>query len=136
MAINESTGTRTAKLSGGVVPALPAGSILEIRSGARPTSANDAPTGTVLVTITLPATPWGAVAEGTVSKNGTWSASATAAGTAGWARLRTSTDGGLASTTAVRLDYVVAQGSGDLSLDNVSIASGQTVTLTTFSING
>src|ERR1044072_4708137 len=59
----------------------PAGSLLQIRSGAAP-GAEASAGGTLLVEIPLPATPWLASAAGVKAKNGTWSAAGSAAGTA------------------------------------------------------
>ena len=70
----------------------PQGSILEIRSGSKPASANTAASGTLGASITLHASPWAAASAGVVAKNGTWEATATATITAGWARLRNAAD--------------------------------------------
>lgn len=106
----------------------PATAILEIRSGTIPTDADTAATGTVLASITLPATPWAAASARAVAKSGTWSdSSADATGTATWFRLKNAAD-------TQRIDGTVGLGSGDLSLDNTSIATGQVVTITAFGI--
>lgn len=99
-----------------------ASGVCEIYSGTSPGAANAA-TGTLLASITLPATPF-STANGVATKSGTWSdTSANAAGTAGYARLRNSGD-------TKRMDVGIGQGSGELSLDNTSIAIGQVVTVT------
>lgn len=59
---------------------------LEIRTGTQPASANDVATGTLLQSITLPVTAFGAGAAGTVAKAGTWSSTVLATGDPGWAR--------------------------------------------------
>ena len=102
----------------------PAGSLLEIRTGAAPGPENAA-TGTLLVSITLPATPWSAASNGSKAKNGTWSGTAVATGTAAHYRLKNAGD-------THREEGTVGLGSGDLSLDNTSIATDQTVTISTF----
>jgi hypothetical protein len=112
--------------------------ILEIRTGAPP-GANQAPTGTVLASITLPADSFAAAASGSKAKNGTWQdASADAAGTAAHFRLKGSADGGGASETDPRLEGTVTatSGGGDMELDNVVIAAAQQVTINTFTLNG
>ena len=97
---------------------------LKIYTGAQPTR-DTAPTGTLLATITLPATAFTAAAAGSKAKNGTWSVAAAAAGTAGYYQIITS--------GATRYEYgSCGQGAGDLSLDNTNIASGQVVTVTAF----
>jgi len=104
----------------------PVGSTLNIRTGAV-AGAENADAGTVLVGITTPATPFSAAATGSKSKNGTWSAAAAATGTAGHYRLTGTT------TTNIEEGSVTATGGGgDMTLDNVSIASAQTVSVATF----
>jgi hypothetical protein len=117
MAITLSDATRN-RLRDGYVAAFPAGATLTIRTGSSP-GANAAATGTVLATITLPATPWTST-TGVATKNGTWSATATGIGTAGYYRLNNSTD---TEDGAIGTDLV---------LDNSSISTGQTVTISTF----
>lgn len=111
--------------------------VLEFRTGAQPASANDAPTGTLLVSMTLPADAFGASATGVVSKAGTWEdTAADAAGNAGWFRLRTSTDGGALSTTDRRMDGAITAtgGGGQIELNNITIAVNQQVTQNTFAV--
>jgi hypothetical protein len=65
------------------------------------------------------------------TKNGTWQdASADASGTATYFRVYAN-DG-----TTCHIQGTCDQGSGDLSLDNKVLASGQSVTITAFTING
>jgi hypothetical protein len=105
----------------------PAGAILEIRSGASP-GAENAATGTLLATITLPATPWAAASGGAKAKSGTWSdSSADGTGTAAHYRLKNSGD-----TRRIDGDVTATGGGGSLTLDNVSIAAAQVVTIATF----
>src|SRR5262245_51849256 len=104
----------------------PAGSILEIRTGGAP-GAEAAAGGTLLASITLPATPWAAASNGSKAKSGTWQANAGAAGTAGHYRLKNSGD-----TRRLEGSVTATGGGGDLTLDNVSIANGQQVTINTF----
>lgn len=92
----------------------PQNSLLEIRAST-----------TVLATITLPATPWAAANASSKAKNGTWSDTADAAGTADNYILKNAAGTKLVTGT-------IGQGSGDLSLDNTVIAIGQTVTVSTF----
>lgn len=103
----------------------PASSILEIRSGAPP-GAENAASGTLLASITTPATPWAAAAAGSKAKNGTWQdASADATGTAGHFRLKNAGDTRREEGTAT-----ATGGGGDMTLDNVSIAAAQQLTVT------
>jgi hypothetical protein len=97
---------------------------LKIYTGAQPADADDAESGTLLVTVTLGDPAYGAAAAGTAALSGTPSGTAVAAGTAGWFRVEDSTGANVfdGSVTATG-------GGGDLELDNTSIAVGQTVTV-------
>jgi len=105
----------------------PAGAVLEIYSGSPP-GAENAASGTLLASITLPSSPWASASGGSKAKANTWSdSSADGSGTAGWFRLRNAGD-------TKRLDGTVSGsgGGGDIELDNAVIAAGQTVTMSTF----
>jgi hypothetical protein len=102
--------------------------ILKIRTGSAPANCAAADSGTVLASITLPSDWMAAAASGAKAKSGTWSATASATGTAAHFRLYDS--GG----STCKIQGTVGAGSGDLSLDNTSITSGQTVTISTFTL--
>src|SRR5262245_32952728 len=86
--------------------------ILEIRSGSAP-GPDAAATGTVLASITLPASAHGTPASGSVSLAGTWQdTSADAAGTAAHFRVRASGDANGVSTTALRVEGTVTSTGG------------------------
>lgn len=104
----------------------PATATVTLYTGSPP-GPNNAATGTTLVTITLPATPWNAASAGSITKNGTWSNTATAAGTAGYFRLANA-----AGTILEEGTCTATGGGGDMTLDNTNIASGQTVTISTY----
>ena len=88
-------------------------------------------TGTVLATLSLPSDWMAGASSRSKAKSGTWQdASADAAGTADFFRLFAS-DG---TTCHAQGTVTVTGGGGNLTLDNTSIASGQSVTITTFSI--
>jgi hypothetical protein len=111
---------------------------LEIRSGAAP-GADQAPTGTVLATITLPADPFAAASGRTKALNASiQDTSADSSGTAAHFRLVASGDGGGASESDPRIEGTVTGtgGGGDMELDNVVIAAAQTVTITAFNLTG
>jgi hypothetical protein len=93
-----------------------------------------APTGTLLVDEDLPATAFNAAASGSKTKAGTWQVTGSGAGNAGYYRLLASGDTGAAVETQVREEGTVTAsgGGGDLTLDNINIAVGQTVTITSF----
>jgi hypothetical protein len=119
MAIQHSTTTRN-RLRDGYVAAFPVSSSLVIRTGAA-AGVGNAAGGSILATITLPATPYTS-GTGQVTLSGTWSATASGTGTAGHYRLTNGTDIEEGTITATA-------GGGDLTLDSVSITSGQTVTI-------
>ena len=138
MAIKISTGLSNAILDA----AFNAGSqglfnsgILEGRNGTRPTSANDAPVGTVIFSMTLPADAFANASARAIAIAGTWQdASADATGTPTWFRIRQAADAGTTNTTDERIDGDIGQGSGDLSLDSTSITAGQQITVTSGSL--
>lgn len=101
---------------------------LKLYSGSQPASADDAPTGTLLLTITLPATAFGAASGGIKAKAGVWAGVGAAAGTAGWCRWEN-------AATGKKLDGSVGTtGSGaEVELDNLVIAVSQVVTINTAS---
>ncbi len=126
MAIQLSTTTRN-RFRDAYVTAFPAGASLVIRSGT-PAGVGNAATGTILATIILPATPF-TNGTGAVTLSGTWSeASADGTGTAGHYRMTNGSDIEEGTVTATG-------GGGDLTLDNTSITTGQTVTVTTWTRN-
>lgn len=104
---------------------------LQIRSGAQPANCAAADSGTLLCEITLPSDWSNAASSGSKTKLGTWTNTAAAAGTAAHYRIKDS--GG---TTCHEQGSVTATGGGgDMTVDNTNIASGQTVTVTSFTKN-
>ncbi len=105
--------------------------ILTIRTGAAPADCATANSGTVLATLNLPSDWMAAASSGSKAKSGTFQdTSADAAGTAAHFRIHDSgaTNCGLQGTVTA------TGGGGDLTLDNVVIAAGQSVTITSFSL--
>lgn len=106
--------------------------ILRVRSGTVPASCAAADTGSVLATLNLPSDWMAAASSGSKAKAGTWQdASADATGTAGHFRIYDS--GG--TTCHIQGTITATGGGGDMTLDNVSLATGQTFTVTNFTIN-
>jgi hypothetical protein len=101
--------------------------VLEIRSGSAPNFCEDSDSGTLLASITLPSDWMISPVNGTVSIQGIWSGAGIASGNAGHYRLKTS--GG---TVHEQGTVYQAGGSGDLGLDNTSIAPNQIVQVTTW----
>ena len=101
--------------------------IYDLTAGA-PANCEAAITGTILATVTCPASYFAAAGGGTITKNGTWSdTSADAAGTADFFRLFKN-DG----TTCV-MQGVVGAGQ-DMTMDNYVIAATQLVTINSFTL--
>lgn len=102
---------------------------LEIRSGAAPANCAAADSGTVLATMTLPSDWLADASGGSKAKSGTWEdTSADATGTAGHFRVKQG------ATCHIQGSITATSGGGDMELDNTSIASGQTITVTSFTI--
>jgi hypothetical protein len=130
MAIQFSVAVRNARLDA-IETAIGASAILKIRTGAAPASCATADSGTVLATINLP-TDWMAnAASGSKSMQGTWQdTSADASGTAGHFRIYAS-DG---TTCHMQGTVTATGGGGDLQVDNVNFAVGQSFTVTSFTL--
>jgi hypothetical protein len=108
-----------------------ASAVMKIRTGAPPANVATADSGTVLVTINLPADWLGDAAAGVKSKLGTWQdASADATGTAAHFRIYAS-DG---TTAHIQGTVTATGGGGDLTLVTTSITATQAVTITSFSL--
>lgn len=129
MAIKQTTAVRNAQLDA-LSTQIGASARLRIYSGARPANANTAiTTQTMLVELTCNATAFAAAASGGVlTANAISNGTAAANGTASFFRLWQSN-----GTTAI-MDGDVAASGADLNLNNTSIATGQTVSVTAFTI--
>ena len=103
------------------------GGTLKIYTGAQPASANDAASGSLLATITIPTPAFGTAASGAIDKAGTWSVVATGTGTAGWARMES-------AAGAKKMDFSVAESAADLIIDNDAVVTGGVVTVTGLTI--
>lgn len=105
--------------------------VLKIRTGSAPSDCGQADSGSVLATLNLPSDWMAAASSGAKAKSGTWQdTSADATGTAAHFRIYAS-DG---STIHAQGTVTATGGGGDLTLDNTSIASGQSITITSFTI--
>lgn len=130
MALQYSVAVRNARLDV-VESTIGASAVLKIRSGAAPASCATADSGTVLATLSLPSDWMAAASGGTKAKAGTWEdTSADATGTAAHFRLYAS-DG---TTCHAQGTVTATGGGGDMTVDNVSFASGQAFTVTGFTL--
>lgn len=133
MAIQLSVAVREARLNA-IETTIGTSAILEVRSGAAPANCAAADSGTLLASMSL-ASDWMAAAgtpgAGQKGLLGTWQdASANNTGTAGHFRIKDS--GG--TVCGLQGTVTVTGGGGDLQLDSTSITSGQSVTITAFTL--
>lgn len=130
MAIQLSTTVRNARLDT-IETTISTAPILEIRTGAQPANCAAADSGTLLASMTLPSDWMAAAASGSKALSGSWNdASANNTGTAAHFRIKDS--GG--STCHMQGSVTATSGGGDIELNNTSIASGQSVTITAFNL--
>lgn len=105
--------------------------ILRIRTGSVPATPATADSGTVLAELTLPSDWMAAASGGTKALSGTWQdASANATGTAGHFRIYDSSG----TTCHMQGTVTATGGGGDMTVDNTSFASGQSFTVTSFTL--
>lgn len=111
---------------------------LQIWTGSQPTTANLAPTGTLLAEFTLGADAFGASSAGTITLAGVplQDASANNTGTAGYFRIKAASDDDTLNGAFARIDGTITAvgGGGDITADNLSINSGQVVNLTALTL--
>ena len=130
MALQFSVGVRNARLDA-IETTIGTSAILEIRSGGAPANCATADSGTLLASMTLPSDWLAAAASGSKSMSGTWQdASANNAGTAGHFRIKDSSG----TTCHMQGSVTASGGGGDMTLDNTSIAAGQQVNITSFTL--
>ena len=113
---------------------------IKIYTGTQPASADDAPTGTMLVEITVNGDGTGLTFDdavnGILKKNASeiWSGTAVATGTAGWFRLQSYGDPESLSETAERIDGAIATSGAELNMSNTSIEAQAVQTISLFQI--
>jgi len=128
MAFQFSVGARNAALDA-IETAAGTAPTLTIRTGSVPANCATARTGTVLAALTLPTDWLTAASSGSKTLAGTWQdLSADAAGTAA----HFSIDQG--ATCHIQGTVTATGGGGDMTLDNTSIATGQQVNITAFTL--
>lgn len=129
MTLQYSVAVRNARLDA-VEATIGTAAILEIRTGSQPSDCAAADSGDLLASLELPSDWMAAASSGTKAKSGTWQATAEDDGTAAHFRIKDS-----AGTTCHAQGSVTASGGGgDIELDSVSITTGQTVAITTFTL--
>lgn len=130
MALQFSTTVRNARLDA-IETAIGTSAVLKIRTGSAPANVGTADSGTVVATLSLPSDWMAAASSGSKALNGSWTdSSADATGTAAHFRIYAS-DG---TTAHIQGTVTATGGGGDMTVDNTSFASGQSFTVTTFTI--
>lgn len=127
MSLQLSTSVRNARLDT-VESTIGTAAILRIFTGSAPANCSAADSGTKLVEMSLPTDWMNDASSGSKTQNGSWASTGVANGTAGYFRVY---DSGAA---ACHIQGTCGIGTGDLQLDNTSIAVGQTVTVTSFTL--
>jgi len=108
------------------------GGTFRIYTGTAPESTADAPTGTLLASLPIPATPFSAPASGSIAPLGIpWAGSASSTGFAGYARVYED-DG---TTVLAQLTVGAAGGGGDATLSSLSLTSGDPCAVTGYTVN-
>ncbi len=134
MALSFSDALRNARANA-ITTACDAGSgaaVLEIRTGSKPASPDDAATGTLLASVKLNDPSFGSSSDGVITLDvdpATADSSADATGTAAHFRIKTSAGTGVVDGTVT-----ATGGGGDLTLNTVSLVSGASVTITSGTI--
>lgn len=130
MAIQLSVAVRNALLDS-FETTVGASAVLKMRTGSAPANCAASDSGTVVATINLPSDWMAAASSGSKGLSGTWQdASADATGTVAHFRIYAS-DG---TTCHMQGTVTAAGGGGDMTLDNVSVNSGQQITVTGFTL--
>ena len=141
MALRLSTGLRQALLGTADFKTEFTLSFINIYTGAQPSSANDAASGTLLATIYSDGAAVGvsydAPVAGVIAKAvaETWSGTSVAEGTAGWFRVWEAAGSPAgSSTTESRIDGNIATSGANMNMSNTFIANGAVQTISTFAI--
>lgn len=122
-------------VDGSIQAALKYGQFM-IYTGSQPADPDDAPTGTLLVTVKNGSSgvTFGDAVDGYLSKTvgESWTGVGVASGTAGWFRLVAPGDLGTDNETDCRLDGAVSTSSGELNFSSLVFTVGATQTISDF----
>lgn len=99
---------------------------LRFYTGTQPANCAAAATGSLLATLTLPSDWLAAASAAAKAKAGSWTGTASGTGTAGYYRIYDSTG------TTCHEQGTVGLSASDMNIDNTSIATGQTITVTSY----
>lgn len=129
MSLQYSVAVRNARLDA-IETTIGTAAKLKLFTGTVPANCAAADPAGTLCTLTLPSDWAAAASSGSKALAGSWTGTASGTGTAASFRIYAS-DG-----TTCGMQGTVGQGSGDLSLDNSAIVSGQTITISTYTLTG
>lgn len=129
MAFQFSVGARNGALDA-IETAAGTATILRLYSGTVPATTATAASGTLLASATLPSDWLANAASGSKALAGTWSGTGSAAGSAGYFRILDSAG----ATVHIQGTVTATGGGGDMTLDNIVIASAQVFSITTFTL--
>jgi len=103
---------------------------LDLRTGAQPTDCAQADAGVEVEHMALPTDWLAAATSGQKAKSGTWTGVADADGTLAHFRIKDSTD----TDCDMQGSITGTGGGGDMEVDNVSVTTGQNITVDTFTM--
>lgn len=106
------------------------GAKLNFYTGTPPGNCAAADTGTLLATLTLPSDWMANASAGVKALAGSWTGSGSAAGNAGYFRIKDSTN----TTCHMQGTVTATGGGGDMTMDNINIAVGQAITVNSFTL--
>jgi len=130
MALQFSVAVRNA-MADAIETTIGTSAVLKIRTGAPPADVATADSGSALATLSLPSDYLAAASAGAKTLLGSWTdSSADATGTAGHWSLYASNG----TTQHAQGTVTLTGGGGDMTVDNTSFASGQSFTVTTFTL--
>lgn len=129
MTIQLSVAARNARLDA-IETATGATARIRIYTGTQPANCAAAATGTLLVDTTLPSDWMAAASGGVKALLGSWSSTAVGTGTVGHYRIWDSA----VANCHVQGSVTATGGGGDMTVDNASIATGQTVNVSSYSL--
>jgi hypothetical protein len=132
VAVTHSDGLANNDLDNGFKGAFNTTGVIKIYSGTPP-GANNAVTGTLLSTLALSATAFGAAASRVSTAAAIASdTSAAATGTAGYFRVKLSGDADTATASLKRLEGTVGTSGADMNLNSTAITIGGTVSISSW----
>ncbi len=138
MAVRISTAARNA-LATAVATLVDGGSSagkLRVYTGSQPAGPGTAPSGTLLLEVTLNDPSFGAASSGviTAAQSPALSGTGVAAGTAGWFRILDSTEAAGSGLGVLDGNVTSSGGGGDLQLSTTSISNGLAVSITALTV--